>query len=71
MATVPIIPTKAEKPIVRVSPQQFLANRDVLMSPLIDCRVVVWVFNDWDPYNPTPEPPRRPMGTRPKYKVIA
>ena len=73
MKTVPQIPPKPEKPIVRVSPQQFLNNRDVLMSPLIDCRVMFWLWDpEWEPpREPIRKPPRKPTGVKPKYKVIA
>ncbi len=73
MKTVPQIPPKPEKPIVRVSPAQFLNNRHVLMNPMIDCRVMFWLYDPgWDPpREPVRKPPRKPTGARPKYKALA
>jgi len=73
MKTVPQIPPKPAKPIVRVSPRQFLENRDILMSPLIDCRVVFWLSDpEWEPpREPIHKPPSKPSGVKPKYKVLA
>lgn len=62
------------KPIIKVTPQQFLRNYHALTNPMIDCRVVVYAppTRRWDPpLPPIKKPPLKPKFTNVKQRVFA